>query len=84
MALFSQSRAQFLFRQKIANDKKLELNASIGGIPDQTAKKKYKPPRSRSLRWAVTEGDGDGDGEITRFVSRTLIHQIVSVSGFLQ
>ena len=78
MALFSQSRAQFLFRQKIANDKKLELNASIGGIPDQTAKKKnYKPPRSRSLRWAVTEGDGD----VTRFVSRTLIHQIVSVSG---
>ena len=40
-------------------------------------KKKYKPPRSRSLRWAVTEGDGD----VTRFVSRTLIHQIVSVSG---
>ena len=80
MALFSQSRAQFLFRQKIANDKKLELNASIGGIPDQTAKKKYKPPRSRSLRWAVTEGDGD----VTRFVSRTLIHQIVSVSGFVK
>ena len=36
LALFSQSRAQFLFRQKIANDKKFELNASIGGIPDQT------------------------------------------------
>ena len=23
--------------------------------------KSSKPPRSRSLRWAVTEGDGDGD-----------------------
>ena len=34
-------------------------------------KKKYKPPRSRSLRWAVTEGDG----HVTRFVSRTLINQ---------
>ena len=34
-------------------------------------------PGSRSLRWAVTDGGGDGDGEgrFTRFVSRTLINQ---------
>ena len=32
---------------------------------------------SRSLRWAVTEIDGEGDeeGRFTRFVSRTLINQ---------
>ena len=36
-----------------------------------------RTPGSRSLQWAVTDGGGDGDGEgdITRFVSRTVINQ---------
>ena len=36
-----------------------------------------RTPGSRSLRWDVTENDGDGEGEgrFTRFVSRTLINQ---------
>ena len=36
-----------------------------------------RTPGSRSLRWAVTEiyGEGDGEGRFTRFVSRTLINQ---------
>ena len=57
-------------------EKKIELNETFGGIPDQTAKKKSKLSKSRSLRWAITEGEGKGDGEvdsegngdITRFV----------------
>ena len=37
-----------------------------------------RTPGSRSLRCDVTDGGGDGDGEghFTRFVSRTLIHQM--------
>ena len=34
-----------------------------------------RTPGSRSLRCAVTEGGGDGEGRFTRFVSRTLINQ---------
>ena len=36
-----------------------------------------RTPGSRSLRWDVTEidGEGDGEGRFTRFVSRTLINQ---------
>ena len=55
--------------QIITYEKKLELNAPIGGIPDQTAKNYIcKPPRYTTLVWRETEGDGDGD--ITRLVPK--------------
>ena len=38
--------------------------------------KSSKPPRSRSLRWAVTEGDGDGHS----ICLRTLINQTIGLS----
>ena len=51
----------------MANDKKLELNAPIGGIPDQTAKKLHlQTPQIYDLVWRETEGDGD----ITRLVPK--------------
>ena len=31
--------------------------------------------------WRVTDGDGDGDGDGHSICLRTLIHQMVSVSG---
>ena len=49
--------------------KKIELNETFGGIPDQNSKNKLsKPYKSRSLQWAITEGGGEGDGDITHFV----------------
>ena len=49
--------------------KKIELNETFGGIPDQTAKGKLsKLYKSRSLQRAITEGGGEGDGDITHFV----------------
>ena len=55
-------------RQKIAYEKKIELSETLGGIPDQTAKKiKFpNPPDLGAYGGRVTHCEGDGD--ITRFV----------------
>ena len=45
--------------------------------------KSSKPPRSRSLQWAVTEGDGDGDVNGHSICLRTLINQTIGLSADL-
>ena len=39
--------------------------------------KKYKPPRSMTLWWRETEGEGDGDGHTT-YIGRTTLKESVN------
>ena len=65
-------------RQKLSYGNKNRVKRNSGRYPGSNYKKNIFVASfvSMSLSWAVTVrgSDGEGDGHITRFVSRTMTH----------